>query len=701
MTKCLKSVAAVLLFCSLFAGSLTERGQIIQAAAAYRAYITAKTTSVYIGPGTRYRSAGTLHENNGITVLGTTGGWTKISYKGSIRYVWGKYVRKGTPPNPFKSYSAYVIPVSLQIRNAASTHYRMVRTSYRGAKVTVIGKSGNYSKVEYGSQSGYVLTTDLSNFSPFSAYVTASSLCLRAGASTRNRIIKYLHDNDRLTVYAQYGSWYYIKYGNIVGYASEQYIKKGTPPKPKFIAYSAYVTTYTLPVRSQPSTHYKTVAILSITNRVTVTGITGSYSKVSFGSKSGYVETKYLSRSMFRSFNVYVNVSTLNMNKGPGNDYGRPVRSLNRNNELTVYGQIGNWYYVKCGSSWGYVAAQSTKTGYPPKIVSAPKPKPVPSPKPVPKPIPPVQPKPVSTSQSQPVVPAPFKTYTAYIGYDFLNVYQNPTSNSIVVATLRERTPVTVIGKDQSGNWLKINDNGTQGFVNKANLDTDLSHFAPPAALKYGVDISHYQGNVDFNALYNAGNRFVILKASEGAPSEGSNSYFYDSKFATYVQQVKEEAPRLQLNAYQFFRARNTKDAAAEADYYISILKQAGINNSNSIGYTFLDVEAKSGSTTLFSGISPKQMSLNINAFMDEMKSKGFTKLGLYSGKSFYETNIVGSGSQLESGLLLWLARYRGEDTSQGIGSNYNVDLWQYTSNGSVNGINGSVDLDVDYSNKF
>jgi GH25 family lysozyme M1 (1,4-beta-N-acetylmuramidase) len=279
------------------------------------------------------------------------------------------------------------------------------------------------------------------------------------------------------------------------------------------------------------------------------------------------------------------------------------------------------------------------------------------------------------------------------VGQYSIKVYSAPSTDSNVTVTLYDRTAVQVIGISQDENWLKIDlNNGKDNFVQKEDLDSDWNHFIPPVGAKYGVDFSYLKGDVNFKSVQEANNSFVILKTSEGTT-------FEDPKFSSYVQQARDAG--LQVNAYHFFRARTVEEAQGEADYYVSLLNKAHITDSNSFGYTFLDVEAKSNKTALFDGINPQQMADNINAFLDEMRNKGFTKLGIYANKDFYEKNI--DYSKLDrNNILLWLARYRSDETSQGVGTtNYSVDIWQYSSAGRVSGINGYADLNVVYTDKF
>ncbi|MET1249176.1 SH3 domain-containing protein [Sporolactobacillus sp. STCC-11] len=545
--------------------------------------------------------------------------------------------------------------------------------------------------------------------SAFQARVTVSKAKVYTGPGKKYRSIGTLYRNTSVTVKGSKGSWYKISFKGKTRYIYNKNAKKIV--RAKFTSYKAYVKSYSLKIRNKASSKYKTIRTVYMNTKITVIGQKNGYAYIYSGGKRGYVQKKWL-KSKISSYKAYVTASTLNMRKGPGTKY-KHVKYLHKRYKVTVSGYSGGWYRVKYGNKTGFVKAQYIKKGTPPVASVAPAPHPAPAP--TPQPTAPV-PQPAASdnktqdqnqsqnqNQNQTTQPAPASVtplsykpvspYTSYVGQYSIKVYSAPSNDSNVTATLYDRTAVQVIGMSQDENWLKIDlNNGKDNFVQKENLDSDWNHFIPPVGAKYGVDFSYLKGNVNFQSVQGANNSFVILKASEGTT-------FEDPNFSTYIQQARDAG--LQVNAYHFFRARTVETARAEADYYVSLLNKAHITDSNSFGHTFLDVEAKSNNTVLFDGITREQMAENINAFLDEMRVKGFTKLGIYANKDFYENKIDYSKID-RSNTLLWLARYRSDETSQGVGTtNYSVDIWQYSSAGRVSGINGYADLNVVYTDKF
>ncbi|MFD2695124.1 GH25 family lysozyme [Sporolactobacillus shoreicorticis] len=186
-----------------------------------------------------------------------------------------------------------------------------------------------------------------------------------------------------------------------------------------------------------------------------------------------------------------------------------------------------------------------------------------------------------------------------------------------------------------------------------------------------GIDVARYQGDIDFNKVKGAGYKFVIAKATEGSEA---GSRIVDPYFKKNIAGAK--AAGLAVHAYHFFRGISEADARAEADW---LLKNLTGNES----YLFCDVEATSLNK------DPDKLTAFVNAFFDQLEKAGHTKLGIYSGKSFFESRLI--ESKLRPGLLIWIARYN--DT---LGRD--AHIWQHTSSARVPGISGNVDENIAYT---
>ena len=185
-----------------------------------------------------------------------------------------------------------------------------------------------------------------------------------------------------------------------------------------------------------------------------------------------------------------------------------------------------------------------------------------------------------------------------------------------------------------------------------------------------GIDVSHWQKNINFEAVKNSGIEFAILKAG------GSDAGFYtDSKFEeNYTAAV---AAGLNVGCYYFAGSKfiGEKNGTADAKKFASIIKGKKFDMP-----IYLDIEAQP--TSEKSGITEAAV-----AFCDHMEKQGYF-IGIYA------SDISGFKERLDPSVVTkyssWVARY-------GKQPEYNRywSMLQYSSTGAVTGITGNVDLDI------
>ena len=192
-----------------------------------------------------------------------------------------------------------------------------------------------------------------------------------------------------------------------------------------------------------------------------------------------------------------------------------------------------------------------------------------------------------------------------------------------------------------------------------------------------GIDVSKWNGNIDWEAVKNSGVNFVIIRCGYRGSSEGL--LIEDSKFKSNIKGA--QAAGLKVGVYFFTQAVNEVEAVEEASMVISLIK------GYSLSYpVYLDVEKSNGRGD---GISAEQRTANIKAFCGTVANAGYS-VGVYSNKTWFTEKM--SVSSLSS-YKIWLAQYAASvDYS---GSKY--DMWQYTSKGKVTGISGNVDMNICY----
>ena len=183
------------------------------------------------------------------------------------------------------------------------------------------------------------------------------------------------------------------------------------------------------------------------------------------------------------------------------------------------------------------------------------------------------------------------------------------------------------------------------------------------------ADLSYCQTNVDY-AKFAKEVDFAILRVQYG-----SNKM--DKEYKNHVAGCKKYGVPFGTYAYAQFVSVN--DAIKEADDAFSRMDKDS---------KFFAIDVEEVTTKKASDLVPATQ-----AFIDRMKARGIEKVGLYTGHSFYYDHKM---DQVRADFL-WIPRYPENDKGlpTGLRPKMQADLWQYTQNGRVAGINGPVDLNM------
>lgn len=196
--------------------------------------------------------------------------------------------------------------------------------------------------------------------------------------------------------------------------------------------------------------------------------------------------------------------------------------------------------------------------------------------------------------------------------------------------------------------------------------------------MKKGIDISYWQGNVDFAKVKTAVD-FAILR-------EGYRQTI-DAKFLEYAKGCKANGIPI-LGVYHFSYALNEAQAIEEAKSCLANMEKAGLGKDVIVFFDFeydtVD-KAKAAGVTL----GKTQCIAHTKAFCEYVKAQGY-KPGVYSNIDYYRNMY---DPALLKQYVFWLADYSGDP-------DYDCTFQQYSSSGSVPGISGNVDMDYYYGEK-
>ncbi len=192
-----------------------------------------------------------------------------------------------------------------------------------------------------------------------------------------------------------------------------------------------------------------------------------------------------------------------------------------------------------------------------------------------------------------------------------------------------------------------------------------------------GIDVSKWQGTIDWNAVKSSGISFVIIRC--GYRGSATGVLVQDPKFEANIKGATKAG--LKVGLYFFSQAVSEKEAVEEASMAIALAKDYKISYP-----IFIDTEWTSGGRA--NSISKETRTAVCKAFCETIKSAGYTP-GVYACKSWYQDSL--NVSTL-NGYKIWLAQYASQPTYSN-----RYDMWQYTDKGKVNGISTSVDMNISY----
>lgn len=203
----------------------------------------------------------------------------------------------------------------------------------------------------------------------------------------------------------------------------------------------------------------------------------------------------------------------------------------------------------------------------------------------------------------------------------------------------------------------------------------------------YGIDVSYYQGNIDWKKVKNSGVEFVIIRVGyRGYGSAGT--LVEDPKFKTYLDGATKAG--LKVGVYFYTQAITTAEAKAEAKFVLDRIK--GYSLQMPVYYDIESVDYDTGRLDS-AGLSKSQKTALCTAFCDTIIKSGYSA-GVYANYTWLNYYIDGAG--LGKKYPIWLAHY----TSN---TNYDqrMDMWQYSGSGTVSGISAYTDVNVWYSGKL
>lgn len=197
--------------------------------------------------------------------------------------------------------------------------------------------------------------------------------------------------------------------------------------------------------------------------------------------------------------------------------------------------------------------------------------------------------------------------------------------------------------------------------------------------MKKGIDISYFQGNIDFNKVKADGIEFIIPRCGYGKSNK-------DSKFSEYVAGALAagiEVPGI----YHFSYALNEENAREEARQAVKFAQEAGLPKETIIFFD-LEYDSVDYAKRYAVNLDKARCIAHTNAFCQEVQNHGY-RTGIYANQDYL--NRMYDDPTIKK-YIFWYANWNGGKTPS-----VKCAFHQWSEKGRVNGINGNVDMDYYY----
>ncbi|WP_057535673.1 SH3 domain-containing protein [Paraclostridium sordellii] len=444
--------------------------------------VTATSLNVRSGPSTDSSFLFSIKKNDKVTILKSENGWYKISTaNGHEGWASSEYISTNTSDTNQQSNKKVVNVDNLNMRNGASTSYRVIMKLNKGTVIEIISESNGWTKIKHDGRIGFVASKYLSPIEnnnqttkpeqqpnvPVQPQVSvgktkvvvATSLNVRSGPSTGNSVIGSLKNNEKVEVISESNGWSKIKYNGKEGYVSSTYLKdsneggnskpnENPKPSPNVGTKIKVVAATSLNVRSGPSTSHGIIGSLKNNEKVEVISESNGWSKIKYNGKEGYVSSTYLKDSNEGGTskpdekpNVgtkikVVAATSLNVRSGPSTSHGI-IGSLKNNEKVEVISESNGWSKIKYNGKEGYVSSTYLKDSN-------------------------------EGGTSKPDEKPNVGTKIKVVAATSLNVRSGPSTGHGIIGSLKNNEKVEVIS--ESNGWSKIKYNGKEGYVSSTYL---------------------------------------------------------------------------------------------------------------------------------------------------------------------------------------------------------------------------------------
>ena len=207
--------------------------------------------------------------------------------------------------------------------------------------------------------------------------------------------------------------------------------------------------------------------------------------------------------------------------------------------------------------------------------------------------------------------------------------------------------------------------------------------------LTMGIDVSRYQGNIDWKKVAETGIDFAMIRVGyrtmEGGEIVEDSTAKYNLQEAT--------ANGIKVGAYFFSTAVSEAEAVEEALWVVDFIDQYKVTYP--VAY---NCEGFGNADSRQHSLTKEERTNTAKAFLNKVYDEGYTPM-FYASKGEMEGDSQWVTSELEKSYKVWVSWYPSRPYPETPQASYSGthDMWQYTNNGKIAGIDTTVDVNVAY----
>ena len=222
---------------------------------------------------------------------------------------------------------------------------------------------------------------------------------------------------------------------------------------------------------------------------------------------------------------------------------------------------------------------------------------------------------------------------------------------------------------------VRVPSGGSSSSSSRTRTDfADVIREYKSESTEIGIDVSHWQGDIDFDALKEAGVEFIIIRVGTADGIDGD--YVLDRKFIQNIEGANKVG--IPVGIYFYSYADTKERAIADANWILEQIE--GYDVDLPIAFDWENWSFYNDFNLSFFGLTDMA-----NSFLSVFEDAGYEGM-LYSSKNYLER------IWLDTNYPIWLAHYTSQTNYEG-----DFDFWQLCNNGRVDGIDGDVDINIRY----